>query len=242
MKAKTNTPPLIHLSKLTRIYQDDDVKTVALTNVDLSISDGEFVSIMGPSGSGKSTLLHLIGLLDRPTSGQYHLNNQNTSHLTDIELAHLRNKEIGFVFQSFHLLSRATVLENVMLPLYYSSLSSKQHVERATAALEEVSMTHRLNHQPSQLSGGEKQRVAIARALVNQPKIILADEPTGNLDSKTGEAVLQTIDTLHKQGHTIVVITHETPTARYAQRIITMLDGQLDSDKAMSLSHKHYEK
>lgn len=234
--------PLIRLQKLTKIYQDDDVKTVALKNVDLSISDGEFVSIMGPSGSGKSTLLHLIGLLDRPTSGQYHLNNQDTSRLTDTELAHLRNEQIGFVFQSFHLLARATVLENVILPLYYSSLPAKQHKAKATAALAEVSMTHRLNHRPSQLSGGEKQRVAIARALVNQPKIILADEPTGNLDSRTGQAVLQTIDALHKQGHTIIVITHETPTAQYAQRIITMLDGELDSDKAASVNHKHYSK
>jgi putative ABC transport system ATP-binding protein len=240
MKAKT--PPLIQLSKLTRIYQGEGVKTVALTKVDLSISDGEFISIMGPSGSGKSTLLHLIGLLDRPTSGQYHLDNNDTSKLTDIELAHLRNKQIGFIFQSFHLLSRATVLENVMLPLYYSNLPTKKHKERALIALEEVSMTHRLDHQPSQLSGGEKQRVAIARALVNQPKIILADEPTGNLDSRTGESVLQTIDSLHKQGHTIIVITHETPTAQYAQRIITMLDGELDSDKAVSLSHKHDSK
>ncbi len=240
MKAKP--PPLIHLSKLTKIYQDDGVKTVALKNVDLSISDGEFVSIMGPSGSGKSTLLHLIGLLDHPTSGQYHLNNQNTDSFTDIELAHLRNKQIGFIFQSFHLLSRATVFENVMLPLYYSSLPTKQHKERALNALEQVSMTHRLTHRPSQLSGGEKQRVAIARALVNQPKIILADEPTGNLDSHTGKVVLEIIDALHKQGHTIIVITHETPTAQYAERIITMLDGELNSDKAVSSSHRHYSK
>lgn len=239
---KNNQAPLIQLRQLTKIYQDDGVQTVALKNVDLSIYDGEFVSIMGPSGSGKSTLLHLIGLLDRSTSGQYHLNNQDTSHLSDTELAHLRNKQIGFVFQSFHLLSRATVLENAMLPLYYSQVPPKEHRDRAISALKEVGMTHRLNHQPSQLSGGEKQRVAIARALVNQPKIILADEPTGNLDSRTGAAVLETIDSLHKQGRTVIVITHETPTARYAERIITMLDGQLNSDKTVSTNHKHYSK
>lgn len=240
----TNKAPLIQTHRLTKIYgvEEDETKTTAIKSIDFTVTDGEFVSIMGPSGSGKSTLLHVIGLLDRPTSGQYLLNNQETKNLSDAELAHLRNQLIGFVFQSFHLLSRATVLENVMLPLYYSKVPPKKQQRQALSALEEVSMTHRLEHRPSQLSGGEKQRVAIARALVNRPKIILADEPTGNLDSKTGAAVLATIDDLHQQGHTILVITHETPTARYAQRIITLLDGQISSDKQTSRGHKHYIK
>ncbi|MFH1354493.1 MAG: ABC transporter ATP-binding protein [bacterium] len=241
----TNKAPLIQTHRLTKIYgaeEEDETKTTAIKNIDFAVADGEFVSIMGPSGSGKSTLLHVIGLLDRPTSGQYLLNNQEIGQLSDTELAHLRNQLIGFVFQSFHLLPRATVLENVMLPLYYSTSPLKQHRQRALSALEKVSLAHRLKHKPSQLSGGEKQRVAIARALVGQPKIILADEPTGNLDSKTGGDVLATIDSLHQQGHTVIVITHETPTARYAQRIVTLLDGQISSDQKTSRGHKHYSK
>lgn len=240
----TNKAPIIQAHRLTKIYgvEEDETKTTAIKNINFTVADGEFVSIMGPSGSGKSTLLHVIGLLDHPTSGKYLLGGQETKYLSDGELAHLRNQLIGFVFQSFHLLPRATVLENVMLPLYYSTTPPKQHRQKALSALEQVSMTHRLEHKPSQLSGGEKQRVAIARALVNRPKIILADEPTGNLDSKTGADVLTTIDNLHQQGHTIIVITHETPTARYAQRIVTLLDGQISSDKITSRGHKHYTK
>jgi len=241
----TSKTPLIQTRRLTKIYgaeQEDETTTIAIKDIDFTVADGEFVSIIGPSGSGKSTLLHLIGLLDRPTSGQYLLNGEETEYLSDAELAHLRNQTIGFVFQSFHLLPRATVLENTILPLQYSSRPAKEHRQQALSALAEVSMTHRLEHRPPQLSGGEKQRVAIARALVNQPKIILADEPTGNLDSKTGAAVLATIDSLHKQGHTILVITHETPTALYAQRIITLLDGQISSDKETARGHKHYSK
>lgn len=241
----TSKTPLIQTRRLTKIYgaaPEDETTTIAIKDIDFAVAAGEFVSIMGPSGSGKSTLLHLIGLLDRPTSGQYLLDGEETEHLSDAELAKLRNQTIGFVFQSFHLLPRATVLENTMLPLQYSGRPAKEHRQQALSALAEVSMTHRLEYRPSQLSGGEKQRVAIARALVNQPKIILADEPTGNLDSKTGAAVLATIDSLHKQGHTILVITHETPTALYAQRIITLLDGQISSDKKTARGHKHYSK
>lgn len=241
----TSKTPLIQTRRLTKIYgaaPEDETTTVAIKDIDFTVAAGEFVSIMGPSGSGKSTLLHLIGLLDRPTSGQYLLGGEETKHLSDAELAKLRNQTIGFIFQSFHLLPRATVLENVILPLYYSQLPARKHKEQALSALQEVGMTHRLEHRPPQLSGGEKQRVAIARALVNQPKIILADEPTGNLDSKTGAAVLATIDSLHNQGHTILVITHETPTALYAQRVITLLDGQISSDKKTTRGHKHYSK
>lgn len=241
----TSKTPLIQTRRLTKIYgaaPEDETTTIAIKDIDFAVAAGEFVSIIGPSGSGKSTLLHLIGLLDRPTSGQYLLDGEETEHLSDAALAKLRNQTIGFIFQSFHLLPRATVLENTMLPLQYSGRPAKEHRQQALSALAEVSMTHRLEYRPSQLSGGEKQRVAIARALVNQPKIILADEPTGNLDSKTGAAVLATIDSLHKQGHTILVITHETPTALYAQRIITLLDGQISSDKKTARGHKHYSK
>jgi len=238
-----NKIPLIQTLGLTKIYGGaEETKTVALKNINLTVNDGEFISIIGPSGSGKSTLLHMIGLLDHPTSGQYLFAGQETEHLSDAKLAHLRNQLIGFIFQSFHLLPRATVLENVMLPLYYSQLPAKKHKERALSAIQEVGMTYRLAHKPSQLSGGEKQRVAIARALVNRPKVILADEPTGNLDSQTGSVVLETIDSLHKQGHTIIIITHETPTAQYASRVITILDGQISSDQAISSKHKHYSK
>ncbi len=235
---------LIETRGLTRIYGsgEEATRTTAISNINLKISKGEFVSIMGPSGSGKSTLLHLIGLLDRPTGGRYLLDGRSTQELSDEQLAHLRNATFGFVFQSFYLLSRTTVLENVMLPLFYSGLSPGQWKQKARRALEQVSLSHRLNHKPSQLSGGEKQRVAIARALVNEPKIILADEPTGNLDSQTGAAVLEMIDSLHQQGHTIIVITHEAPTARYAKRIIRLLDGKISSDKEATGGHTHYSK
>ncbi len=222
--------PLIQCSALRKVYGMDEAAVTALDHATFHIEAGEFVSIMGASGSGKSTLLQILGLLSRPTSGQYLFDNQDTSTLTDQELALIRNQRIGFVFQSFHLLPHSTVLENVILPLQYSSVRSREYVSRAQAALAQVEMSHRLHHRPTQLSGGEKQRAAIARALINEPRLILADEPTGNLDSRTGAIVMDTIARLHQQGHTIILITHETPTAQYAQRIIEMRDGRIASD------------
>lgn len=234
--------PLIEIDSVTKTYGEGESSTTALQGVSFSIEEGEFVSIMGPSGSGKSTLLHILGLLDRPTSGTYTFAGKNTATLPDEALAAIRNEKIGFVFQAFHLLSRTSVLENVMLPLYYSTVPKKEYIPRAKQALAHVNMSHRENHVPSQLSGGEKQRVAIARALVNDPKVIFADEPTGNLDSKTGQQVMNTIDELHKQGRTIIVITHETSAASFASRIITVGDGKIVSDVAIEKSHNHYHK
>jgi len=234
--------PLLHIEKLSKVYHGVGTTTTAVQDASFAIEEGQFVSIMGPSGSGKSTLLHLIGLLDRPTSGSYFFADQDTSQLSDIQLAHLRNQEIGFVFQAFQLLARTSVLDNVMLPLQYSNTPHHEHRRRAEQAIEQVELSHRVNHTPAQLSGGEKQRVAIARALVNQPRLILADEPTGNLDTNTGQIVMNLIDTLHEQGHTIIVITHETPTAQYAQRIIKMRDGAIVSNEATHRRHRHFTK
>ncbi len=233
---------LIEISSVTKTYGEEESSTTALRGVSFSIAEGEFVAIMGPSGSGKSTLLHILGLLDRPTTGSYIFAGNNTANLPDETLAAIRNQKIGFVFQSFHLLARTTVLENVMLPLYYSSVPKKEYIPRAKEALSHVHMSHRENHLPSQLSGGEKQRVAIARALVNDPKVIFADEPTGNLDSKTGQQVIHTIDDLHKQGRTIIVITHETSVATFADRIISVGDGNIVRDTTIENSHTHYHK
>jgi len=238
--------PLIELRDIKKSYIGDGVSTQALRGVSFSINQGEFVSIMGPSGSGKSTLLHILGLLDKPTEGKYFFSEQDTTQFTEPYAAHFRNEEIGFIFQAFHLLARSTVLENVLMPMQYSRIPKNQHQKRALEALEKVGMTHRLKHQPSQLSGGEKQRVAIARSLVNNPKVLMADEPTGNLDSQSGRSVMETIDSLHKQGHTILVITHETPAARYAQRIIRVQDGVITADEEGLAVHEHnrnnYEK
>lgn len=233
---------LIEVNSVTKAYGEDELITQILHGVSFSIEEGEFVSIMGPSGSGKSTLLHILGLLDRPTTGTYIFAGKNTADLPDEMLASIRNQNIGFVFQSFHLLARTTVLENVMLPLYYSNVPKKEYSSIAKVALAHVNMSHRLGHLPSQLSGGEKQRVAIARALVNNPKVIFADEPTGNLDSKTGQSVMDTIDALHKTGRTVVVITHETTAAAFADRIITISDGAIASDTLVENSHTHYLK
>ncbi len=230
---------LVEVQNVTKVYGGEGVANAALRGISFSVEKGEFVSIMGPSGSGKSTLLHILGLLDRPTKGKYLFNEKRVDQLSDMELAHLRNSQIGFVFQVFHLLARTTVLENVMLPLYYSNAPRAKYRSMALSALERVQMTHRLEHTSSQLSGGERQRVAIARALVNSPSLIFADEPTGNLDTKTGKAVMETIDALHKAGHTIIVITHETPTAEYAQRIVRIQDGEITSDRKVETSHKH---
>lgn len=232
---------LLKIQNISRIF-GDETKTVALRDVSLGIEPGEFVAIMGPSGSGKSTLLHIMGLLDRPTEGKYLFEGVDTSGLSDQELAGLRNKSLGFVFQAFHLLSRTSVLDNVILPLQYSRLPVREYSERARRALEAVDMTHRLAHVPSQLSGGEKQRVAIARALVLDPKVIFADEPTGNLDTQSGRKVMELIDQLHKRGHTVVLITHEKSAADYADRIVSMQDGQIVSDEKVAKAHVHYEK
>lgn len=235
---------IVAVANLSKMYGGDGVTTTALRQATFAVQAGEFVAVMGPSGSGKSTLLHIIGCLDRPSTGQYILAGQDTATLTDRQLAQLRNTTIGFVFQAFHLLARTSVLENVMLPLKYSALPAAGHRARALTALEHVALAHRLQHVPSQLSGGEKQRLAIARAIVLEPQLILADEPTGNLDTASGKVVMDLLDKLHEQGHTVIVITHETATAAYAQRVITMADGVVTSDRQRSpaSSHEHYQK
>ena len=222
---------IIEVKKLKKAYHDGLEATVALDGVSFEIKKGEFVAIMGPSGSGKSTLLHLLGLLDTPTSGSYHFDGKNVVSFSGNELADLRNKKLGFVFQSFNLLARTSVLENVKLPLVYSDVPEGQWNELATKAAEAVGLSHRLNHDQSELSGGERQRVAIARALVTDPEVIFADEPTGNLDSKSGKNIMSIIQDLNeKQGKTVVLITHETSTADHAERIIRLIDGTIESD------------
>lgn len=221
---------LIELNNIKKEFVTGEVVTKVLHGISFTIEKGEFVSIMGPSGSGKSTLMHIVGLLDKPTSGDYLLEERNVTTLDDNELALLRNEKIGFVFQSFNLLSRTTLLENVMLPLTYSKLKV-DHEKRAREVLEQVGLSHRLNHMPNQISGGEKQRVAIARALVNKPSVIFADEPTGNLDSKSGIQVMEILQKLNKEGNTIILVTHETFTAEHAKRIIHLRDGLLESDE-----------
>jgi putative ABC transport system ATP-binding protein len=224
--------PLISIKNLTKIYKHDGVETPVLNGLDFSMDSGEFLAIMGPSGSGKSTLLHILGLLDEATSGEYFLDGKNIREYSKEEIAHIRNKTIGFVFQAFNLLPRASVLENVKLPLIYSNVPEIEWEGRARKAIDAVGLSHRVNHEPSQLSGGEKQRVAIARALVNDPKIIFADEPTGNLDSKSGKAVMKILQNLNEhEGHTVILITHETNTAEHAHRIINLSDGKIIDDK-----------
>jgi putative ABC transport system ATP-binding protein len=203
----------------------------ALRGISLSIKRNEFVALMGPSGSGKSTLMNLLGCLDTPTSGQYFLNGQDVSKMDDNELAEVRNKEIGFVFQTFNLLPRSTALENVMLPLVYAGKNKADRMSRAKEVLADVQLTDRMAHKPNELSGGQRQRVAVARALVNHPSIILADEPTGNLDSKTSIEIMGLLEDIHKAGNTIIVVTHEEDIALHAHRIIRLIDGQVESDE-----------
>jgi len=223
---------LIEIEKLKKNYVNEDVVTHVLHDINFAISEGEFVAIMGPSGSGKSTLMHILSFLDRPTSGTYKFEGKDTKDFDDVYLAKLRNERVGFVFQSFNLLARTTVLDNVKLPLIYSN--KKDYDKLAEKALESVGLSHRLNYFTNQISGGEKQRVAIARALVNNPAVIFADEPTGNLDSKSGNAVMHILQKLNKQGHTIILVTHETDTANHAERIIRVKDGEITSDEKVT--------
>lgn len=222
---------MIELSNISKVYGEGEAKTLALREITLKIKEGEFVAIVGPSGSGKSTLLHIMGLLDRQTEGIYKFEGKDTSEFSDDELSEIRNKKMGFVFQMFNLLPRMTALENVELPLIYSSIPERKRKEMAKRALEEVGISHRMNFYPNQMSGGEQQRVAIARAIVNQPSIIFADEPTGNLDSKSGKVVMDFLKKLNKLGKTIVLVTHEKYTASAAERIVSMRDGKIISDE-----------
>jgi putative ABC transport system ATP-binding protein len=223
--------PLIETEDLWKTYQMGDEEIHALRGVSLQIERGEYVAIMGPSGSGKSTLMNLIGCLDTPSKGRYLLNGKEVSTMNDNELARIRNEEIGFVFQTFNLLPRATALHNVELPLVYAGVAKKDRLERAKAALEKVELTPRMHHRPNELSGGQRQRVAIARALVNNPSILLADEPTGNLDSKTGVEIMALFERLHGGGNTIVLVTHEPDIAGHAHRVISIRDGQVAKDQ-----------
>jgi putative ABC transport system ATP-binding protein len=228
----TPLPDIVILSyKLTREYVMGAEIVRALRGVDLQIRRNEYVAVMGPSGSGKSTLMNLVGCLDTPTSGEYWLNGQKVSDLADDDLARIRNKEIGFVFQTFNLLPRATALHNVELPLIYAGLSSRERRTRAEDALARVGLSDRMHHKPNELSGGQRQRVAIARALVNEPSILLADEPTGNLDSTTSSEIMQVFADLHRQGQTIVMVTHEQDIAAHAARVVTLRDGLIATDQ-----------
>ncbi len=229
MTGKNNT--LISAEDLWKVYQLGKQEVNALREATFTISQNEFVAIMGPSGSGKSTLMNIIGCLDTPTKGKYYLKNKLVSDLSDNELAYIRNQEIGFVFQVFNLLPRATAFHNVEIPLIYKGSKKKEREEKTRKALQMVEMTDRMNHRPSELSGGERQRVAIARALVNEPSILLADEPTGNLDSKTGQEILSLFHKIHSQGNTIIIVTHDRDIAARAQRIIHLKDGRIIQDE-----------
>ncbi len=233
--------PIIDIKDLKKTYIMGTTQVHALQSVSLQIRKNEYVALMGPSGSGKSTLMNLLGCLDTPTSGEYFLNGSNVSTMTDSELAEIRNKEIGFVFQTFNLLPRLSALENVALPLVYAGVSKTRRLERAEEVLKAVGLGDRMDHKPNELSGGQRQRVAIARALVNSPSIILADEPTGNLDSKTSIEIMQILGALHQQGNTIILVTHEPDIAMYARRVVRMRDGLIESDtlQAHEATHQH---
>lgn len=223
--------PLIEVKNLEKTYYTDKVATPVLRGISFQVEEGEFVALMGPSGSGKSTLLHILGFLDRQSNGEYRFDGKTIKDYSQEEIAHVRNKKMGFVFQAFNLLARTTVLENVKLPLLYSDIAKSARDELALGAIESVGLSHRANYETSQLSGGEQQRVAIARALVNKPNVLFADEPTGNLDSKSGQIVMEILQKLKEEhGHTILLITHETDIAKHAQRIIHILDGKIESD------------
>ena len=222
---------IINCSEIAKHYRVGTQLVKALRKIDLTINKGEYVAIMGPSGSGKSTLMNIIGCLDTPTLGQYVLNGTDVSKMTDDELANVRNREIGFVFQTFNLLPRYSALENVMLPMIYAGVNKKAREERALEVLESVDLSDRVKHKPNELSGGQRQRVAVARALVNRPSIILADEPTGNLDSKTSVEMMKLFSEIHANGNTVIIVTHEEDIAKYAHRIIRLHDGEVESDK-----------
>jgi putative ABC transport system ATP-binding protein len=224
------TDRVIHVEELQREYVMGTERVHALRGLTLTIRRNEYVAIMGPSGSGKSTLMNLIGCLDTPSGGSYWLNGQEVSRLSDDALARVRNQEIGFVFQTFNLLPRATALHNVELPLVYAGIASRERRARAEEALHRVGLEHRMQHRPNELSGGQRQRVAIARALVNRPSLLLADEPTGNLDSTTSDEIMRVFGELHRQGQTIIVVTHEPSIAAHAERVVVLRDGRLDSD------------
>lgn len=233
--------PLFEVKDLQKTYHADGegVDTQVLHDLNFSIEKGEFVSIMGPSGSGKSTLLHILGFLDGHTGGEYYFDNKRYSDYTEDEIAEVRNREMGFVFQQFNLLPKQTVYENVSLPLVYSDIPESEWEDRAKKVVDIVGLNHRLDYQTYKLSGGEKQRVAIARALINNPGVIFADEPTGNLDSQSGKAVMETLERLHDEfGHTIVLITHETDTAKHADRMIYLKDGRIESDEIVQKKNK----
>ena len=221
---------VIKIRNITRDFPLGNEIVKVLKGIDLDIESGEYVALMGPSGSGKSTLMNLLGCLDTPTSGSYELNGKDVSNMTDDELAEIRNKEIGFVFQTFNLLPRTTALENVALPMIYAGASKSERTERAKQVLTDVGLADRMDHKPNQLSGGQRQRVAVGRALVNKPSIILADEPTGNLDSKTSEEIMNLFGDIHKAGNTVIVVTHEEEIAENANRIIRLRDGMVESD------------
>ncbi len=231
---------MIEVKNLKKEYRNDSVVTTALDGVSFDIQEGEFVAIMGPSGSGKSTLMHIMGFLDRPSSGIYKFEGQKMDDLTDNELAYIRNEKMGFVFQFFNLLPRTTVFDNVRLPLIYTKISKEEKDKRTKEAIEGVGLSHRVKHYSNQLSGGEQQRVAIARAVVNHPSIIFADEPTGNLDSKSGQQIMEILEDLNDKGHTIILVTHEKYTSEMAKRVIEFKDGKIVSDK--TIDHRRHAK
>lgn len=221
---------LLELTQITKVFQMNGISVQALRGIDLEIKSGELVSIIGPSGSGKSTLMHIIGCLSRPTKGKYYFGGKKTSQLSDNQLAVIRNQKIGFVFQTFNLLPRVNALANVELPLIYSEIKEKQRKNMALETLRQVNLEDRINHRPNQLSGGQQQRVAIARALVNKPQLILADEPTGNLDTKSGREIMEILKDFNQKGQTIIIVTHDTEIAKFTKRMIKLKDGKIFSD------------
>jgi len=231
---------LIKLENITKDYIDDGKPTVALRGISLNVIEGEFVAIMGPSGSGKSTLMHIIGFLDKKTDGQYFFDKEDIGNFNDAKLAEIRNQKIGFIFQAYNLLARTSVIDNVLLPTIYNTphLDKAAAEKRAYELLDRLKLSHRINFPPSQLSGGEQQRVAIVRALINNPRLVLADEPTGNLDSKSGQEVMEILQSLNDEGHAIVMVTHEKDVAKCAKRIVTLKDGQIISDEPVANRHQ----